>query len=480
MVFIVIFSVALILGGSLTHRDGDLAKHLRLGHTVIEQGQLPLVDDYSHTMRGVETVPYEWLAQTALALTERIFGFDGIGVLTAILAALPWAVMYRWLVRRGFSVWLSVALALLGAAASMIHWAARPHAFSWLFVALWVILLEDLRSGRRGQVWILVPLALLWVNLHGAFIVGYFLIGAHLIGALVDRFRSPSAPATHFSNHLILVLLATILASFVNPAGPGGVLQPFTHLLGDAYIFDFTREFTSPDFHNLFFWPFLAMILISVLLAFRWNTTTLLLTVSWTGMALYAFRNIPLYALVVTPILADAITAWTSDRRSLVPERSSRWREYSDIESHLLGGSLAVVVLAVIAFSMARSPGSSFEFSPEVFPIEAVQATVESPPGDRVFNQFIWGGYLVYCCQPEIPIFIDGRTDHYGPEFLSEYDQTIRGLPAWRDVFEAYAIDWVIISPNTGLAQVLIEASDWTESYRDTTTVIFVPSHRGS
>jgi hypothetical protein len=477
VVFVIIFSVALILGAGLTHRDGDFAKHLRVGQTILEEGRLPTVDVYSHTMTGGEMVPYEWLAQTAFAATERWFGFDGLGVLTALVSAAPWAILYRWLIKRGTPIFLSVVLALLGAAASMIHWAARPHMFTWLFVVVWVILLEDLRRGNRAQVWALLPLAMIWVNTHGGFIVGYILIGTYLFGSLVnglldnkrDRGRDYA-----IAKHLSIVLVGTVAFSFVNPRGFQVVAHPFLHLLGDDFLFDFTREFNSPDFHNLFFWPFLAMILLTVLLSFRWHPTTLLLAAFWTLSGLYSFRNIPLYALVLTPIIADAVTPlWRAIR---LPTVSPRWRELAAMERNVVGGSLSIVLIAFTMFSMTRSADSAYQFSQPPFPVEAVETVEESLPGSRVFNQFIWGGYLVYCCHPHIPVFIDGQTDYYGPELTREYDRAIRGLPEWREVFRDHGIDWVLISPETGLAQVLAEAGDWVESYRDETAVVFVPS----
>lgn len=476
VVFVVIFSVALVLGAGLTHRDGDFAKHLRIGQTILEEGRLPTTDIYSHTMTGGEMVPYEWLAQTAFATTERWFGFDGIALLTALVSALPWAILYRWLVKRGTPVFLSVAVASLGAGASMIHWASRPHMFTWLFVVVWVILLEDLRRGKRAEVWALLPLAIVWVNTHGGFIVGYILVGMYLIGSLVRSLLDRGDRSTDYAvtKHLSVVLVSTVALSFVNPQSVQVVAHPFAHLLGDDFLFDFTREFNSPDFHNPFFWPFLGMIVLTVLLPFKWHPTTLLLATFWTASGLYSFRNIPLYAIVLTPIVAEAITPmWRS-----IPIKSfgARWRGFATMERRVVGGSLSIILVAFTIFSMASTPGSAYEFSQPPFPVEATNILAAEPPGERVFNQFIWGGYLVYCCRPNIPVFIDGQTDYYGPELTREYDETIRGLPDWRETFDKYDIDWVLIAPETGLAQVLSEAGDWVESYRDDTAVVFVPA----
>jgi hypothetical protein len=475
VIFITIFSIALVVGAGLTHRDGDLAKHLRLGQAIVENGQLPTVDIYSHTIIGARLVPHEWIAQAALAASERWFGFDGIGVLTAILIAFPWFILYRWLVNRHTPVGLSVALVFLGAASSMIHWAARPHIFTWLFVVTWVILLEDLRLEYRRQVWVLVPLAMLWVNTHGGFILGFYLLGTYLIGALIEKARGKGSGGFETRwRHLVAVLLGTVVVSFVNPSGVRGLLHPFSHLLGDDFLFDFTREFTSPDFHNPLFWPFLAMIVTLVVLRFRWNPTTLILASTATAAGLYAFRNIPIYSLIVIPILADVLTHGRQPSWQInVP---TRLREYGLVERRVSGGLLSLILVVAATIALARSPGSGFSFVPGYFPVAALEELGQKPPGDRVFNQFVWGGYLVYCCHPDVPVFIDGQTDFYGPELAREYDQAIRGLPAWRNVFEKHDIDWVLISPETGLAQVLIEAEGWAEMYRDDTSVVFAPS----
>lgn len=476
IVFLVVFSLALVLGAGLTQRDGDLAKHLQIGHTIIDEGQLPTVDIYSHTMSGGEMVPYEWLSQTILAATERLFGFDGLGILAALMAALPWAIMYRWLVGRNTPLLLAGGLALLGAAASMIHWAARPHMFTWLFVVVWVVLLEDLRRRHRTQVWVLVPLTILWVNTHGGFIVGFILTGIYLAGSVIDHLLVGIGGERNFrlSRHLAAVLVASFAVSFINPAGHRVVFHPFVHLLGDGFLFDFTREFNSPDFHNPFFWPFLAMLLLSVFLSFRWNATTLILAVFWTASGLYAFRNIPLYALVLTPLLASAIVPWL--QREPSTRLGTWWRDMTAFESQVFGGTLAAIVVAFAVLTMARAPGSAYQFGSPVFPEQALSVIGADPPGERVFNQFAWGGYLVYCCHPEIPVFIDGQTDYYGPELTMQYDEAIRGLPEWRDVFVEHGIDWVLISPDTGLAQVLAESSEWEEIYRDATTVAYTRS----
>ena len=50
-----------------------------------------------------------------------------------------------------------------------------------------------------------------------------------------------------------------------------------------------------------------------------------------------------------------------------------------------------------------------------------------------MFNNFIWGGYLLHAW-PEQRVFIDGGTDHYGEKLFNEYIQVWNLDPGWRDV----------------------------------------------
>jgi hypothetical protein len=261
----------------------------------------------------------------------------------------------------------------------------------------------------------------------------------------------------------------------LTPAGIRTLTNAFSYL-GEDFLLNFTTEYSSPDFHNPLLWPFLAMVLLTIVLPHRWKATPLLITLSWTFFALYSFRNIPIYALAITPVLASSVTAQL-DRASGSPRDQGRLASYAALERRVTGGALATLFVLAVSVAIVSSPRPAFGFSEGSFPIQAVASFGNDPPGDRPFHMFSWGGYLEYCCHPEILVFIDGQTDIYGSELTRDYSHAVRGLPSWRRVFQTHQIDWVLISPETGLAQVLGEADDWFESYRDETAVVFLPSN---
>jgi hypothetical protein len=70
-------------------------------------------------------------------------------------------------------------------------------------------------------------------------------------------------------------------------------------------------------------------------------------------------------------------------------------------------------------------------FDPEVFPVAAVEKARAAGLQGRIFNQFIWGGYLLYAW-PEQKVFIDGGTDYYGADAVRTYLDIATLQPQWR------------------------------------------------
>ena len=74
---------------------------------------------------------------------------------------------------------------------------------------------------------------------------------------------------------------------------------------------------------------------------------------------------------------------------------------------------------------------------------------------------------------PNTPVFVDGRTDLYGDEFLTQYLQTAIGGDGWRDTFTQYDIQEVLIEKESGLARQLRVEPGWSEVYHDDMASIF-------
>src|SRR5581483_9712563 len=74
-------------------------------------------------------------------------GLAAVVLLAILLVSATFALLYR-LVRRKCNVIVAIGLTMLAAGTSSIHWLARPHLFTLLFLVLFYAALERIREGR--------------------------------------------------------------------------------------------------------------------------------------------------------------------------------------------------------------------------------------------------------------------------------------------------------------------------------------------
>jgi hypothetical protein len=148
---------------------------------------------------------------------------------------------------------------------------------------------------------------LLWVNLHGGFIIGFVLLAIYLAGCATEALCA-SAPTNSLSKSkfrtLTCIAFACLLFSLVNPAGYEVLLFPFKLALNQSLV-DIIMEYRSPDFHESLPFKYLLLLTIAILALSRAkvNLIELSLVLVFTYIALYSVRHIPLFAIIIAPVL---------------------------------------------------------------------------------------------------------------------------------------------------------------------------------
>ena len=490
VIFLGCLGAALRAGGMMVSGDGDPSRHLVVGEYILSTRSIPRQDLFSHTLAGQPFVPYEWLAEVASAAGYRLVGLAGPVLLHGSIIGLTFALLMRHLQRRGHPLLLALAVTVLAAMASFVHWLARPHVFTFLGTVVFSSLLDDWFAGRRHSrwLWVLPATMLVWANAHGGFLIGFILLGAYA-GADALRClaggRAAAASARRRLTVLLPVAAATLAATLATPAGPA-LLGHVTGYLRNKYLVDHTAEYASPNFHEGDVRFFLLMLLGTVA-ALAWSRRRPalhegLLVLSFSYFALYSARNIPLFAIVVAPILAaqlgalpapadgsraadrllGAVGAWLA-RRNVV---------YSRVDGRSRGqlwplAALTALLLLAAAHWRQGQPPLGVDFLPARQPVAAAAYLKAHPPAGNGFNQFIWGGYLLYALWPEQRVFIDGQTDFYGEALTREYARVAGLDDGWQDVLDRHNIQWVIFGTDTALVRQLRSMPEWRVLYQD-------------
>ena len=119
------------------------------------------------------------------------------------------------------------------------------------------------------------------------------------------------------------------------------------------------------------------------------------------------------------------------------------------------------MVVAVAALAMSGSAIAwPQDFPALVFPTAMVHAHEQEILQSRALTTDQWGDYLIYL-HPEHKVFVDGRSDFYGPEIGDQFLQVMRGMPGWEKVIEKYRFNLALLPVDTAAAQLLKQRPEW-------------------
>jgi hypothetical protein len=479
--------------------DAGIGWHIRTGQWILATHAVPRVDTFSATAHGQPWFAWEWMYDVVVGKLESALGLNGVVWFTAVVIAGVFAGLFRFLISRGTNFVVAIGLTLLVTSASMIHFLTRPHVVSWLFALMWFWILDSAERGEGlGRLWILPGLMLVWVNVHGGFLVGFVLLGIFWISAgwewwttRVDRMEDVlrRIAAGRRVWELTWVGLASCAASLVNPYG-WKLHEHIYSYLTNRFLMDHIEEFQSPNFHGVAAKCFAVMVLVAILALWRMPTlrrkeravrvgqprlSEVLIILFAVYAGLYAARNIPVSGI----LLAMVVGPWLSD----VPVARGFSERMSAIERELRGHVwvlAAVVVAFLIVVNGGRVGGNEVmdaHFDAARMPVGAVDFLLQRKSDGPIFSPDYWGGYLIYRMNRSADAapraVVDDRHDLYGEEFLKGYLKVIHVEEGWRNSFFYGQAGFLVFPRNAALTNALIGDSRWREIYRDETAVVF-------
>jgi hypothetical protein len=500
--------VLLLLGlacGTLAQgllRDAGIGWHIRTGQLILGTHSIPHTDPFSSTMQGKPWYAWEWLFDAVVGIAHHLAGLNGVVFFSALVIALTFALLLRRMLARGTNLPVAILVLLLAVASSSVHLFARPHVLSWLFSIVWWEILERFEDdGQTVNLLWLPVLTLLWVNLHGGFLVGFVLLAIYFASALMQRIATVDDEGGGLAQRVKALALAGVLsfaASFANPYGYRLHIHIYRYLT-DRFLMDHIDEFLSPNFHGMGQKCFAVLVLLAVIAAAmahrKVGLSHLLVMLFAIYAGLYAARNIPVSAILLGLTIAPLVSGWLSGIagnrelaggvRWLAGRIDSFGIRMAALDSNL-GGPVwpaATVLLGLwVCGHGGRLAGARVmdaHFDGTRFPVAAVDFLERSGAREPVFCPDRWGGYLIYRLYPQTQVAVDDRHDFYGTEFLKRYLKIVHGEPGWESELEGMHVGWVMVPAQSTLASLLEETHRWDLAYRDDTAVVF-RSGRGS
>src|SRR6266851_2501942 len=151
--------------------DGDTGWHVRTGEWILANHAVPHVDIFSYSRPGAPWFAWEWLWDTLFAVLHQRWGMAAVVLGSSLVICVTNALLFRLIRRSCGNGLVAIVVTLLATGGCAIHWLARPLLFTMLFLTVTLHLTTRAREGRTALLGWLVPLTLLWTNLHGGFFV---------------------------------------------------------------------------------------------------------------------------------------------------------------------------------------------------------------------------------------------------------------------------------------------------------------------
>lgn len=471
---------AVFLIGLAPKLDTDLWWHLKVGAYVWSHHAVPSRDFMSFTFAGHPWIDHEWLAELLLYDLYSLAGLWGPIVFFALLICATFGLVYARMAASDVNRILALFVLAAAFVSSSASWGARPQMLTLFFLSAYMWILSRFQLTRNGRLLIVFPfLMLLWTNLHGGFVLGLVVLALTLAGEWVNRLTgSEDAWSAEELRALAIAFVATFAVTIVNPNGIRQLLYPLTFIFPNAFTNSIT-ESVSPNFHMPVMMLFEAMLLILIAAAFvarsRLNWTHLFFVLAFTHLAVSQGRNVPLWAVVISPLVALTVSQAIAVRRTpepaARPRRSMRKRTERMVNIALLAAVGLVYPVEAFHFVSQRALRHS---EASAFPAGAVSymQTHALPP--RTLASYSWAGYVLWKLYPRYRDFIDGRADTlYNSRILSAYLAAASAAPNWETILNRYGVQNVLVEPASPLAAVLAQNAGWRLVYHDGTAVLY-------
>jgi hypothetical protein len=471
------FTLFLLCYGILPLYDPDFWWHLKTGEVMARNGGVLSSDPFSFTGDGVVSnrealiLKGYWLWQIIAYGLYNLFGFNGIFLLNLLTVFALAGVVVQQMRRQRVHYALAALLLTSGFyLLRSLYLLERPQVVSFLLAAILLGLLARVRDGGQFG-WTLPLVMIVWANLHGGFVVGDLILLCFAAGAVMEYRRD--LPRLR---HLLLWVALGIGASLLNPNGAlvFGELFTFqnsTLMTGVSEYQSTWVKFQQGSWYVVILWLLIALYGVGIWSARRLYWPDLIVALFLAYFSVAYLRNVGFFAVAMLPAIGYYWHQGACRRQWQLPPLVSRL---------LLSLCTAFLLWSSYPLWQARQ-----EIGPvhPLYPEKAITFLQESKLQGRMFNDYTYGGYLLWRLAPQIKIFIDGRG--LEPKVFEDWQKIAEVSMAWVDgrreyegLLDRYAIDYIIqpIYDNSGRVQPLMKnllnKPEWAPIYLDTSVYI--------
>jgi hypothetical protein len=428
MVLFLLAWYAFFLVTPVSFIGSDLGRHLKNGEIFVSSiGNPAQLKDLLHTNFYSSTFPnfpfinHHWGTGVIFYVIWSLVGFKGLSLFYIAVSIITFLIFFFLAVgKAGWKIASPIAFFLVPLIAERVE--ARPEGLSYLFAAIFFLLLTRYSQGRwrfRTLLIFLPLLEIIWINCHIYFVFGLVLIA--FFG--LERFFTQPDKLIQIKKFGTLFLL-TAVAGLMNPSGLNGLLLPLR--IFQNYGIDVTennpgwllvREGLQVDNYPVFIITLAFLVVGIVVIILRKcrgaSLASLLFAVLLGYFAWTAVRNYTFFGLFAFPALAIIIF-------ELKPS-FSKWRP---ISRNILTVAVVFFVVGVTlwlnSFRVQEHYTKSFGIGIAPNSLDVAIFFTDNNLSGPIFNDFDIGSYIIYSFFPRAKPFIDGRAEAYPASWIRD------------------------------------------------------------
>lgn len=486
----------------------DIWFHLKAGELILENKAIPHSDVFSYTRYGHKWIDHEWLFQIIVFLFYNNWGVAGIFLMQTMVVLLVFLIFV--FIGNRLKEYLVFLIPLLLCLYVFRIRFMRPEIFSVLFLAVYLLIIDKFLHSKWYP-FVLIPVQIIWTNMHGFFFIGplllFFLIISDFIKTKFDlpwQWGSAHKLEDSSRRKLICVFLFLVLSCLVNPYFFEGAIYPlkvFFSLSNESKVlFQYISELRSPiaiatsntsnSFWSQYFIQYIILVIL-LLLSFFFNYKKINIFHVLIGLLFFIFstvsvRNLAIFCFIAYFIFVENMKDVSSERQKAVSSKkqkvfySVKWIAAIFILLFFVQDALEFLSSRYYVFDKKMFKRHSGGFSALRYPEKAVDFILANNIKGNIYNEFNSGAYLIGRCYPQVKVFIDGRTEVYAKGAFEKYVKIQEGdMQLFDEQVKKYNITSAIL--NSALSEIpkeilnhLYNDPDWNLVYFDEFALVFL------
>jgi len=455
-------------------REPDLWWQIRTGEWILEHHEVPKQDIFSYTMNGTEWINIKWGFEVMAALIADHLGTESVFILQAIVNCLLLIFLFRLTIlffrQRGIenpendrafliSGVIAFLVMIVGTEYRMI---GRPEMTSHLLTIVFLYVLEKNRYQASKQIYFLIPLQMLWANMHEAFGIGLVILIIYSASAWLSKIFSEEKKTNPFP--ITITTFAALVSVIINPNGFRLLMRPF-NIMSQVYSNKYTTElldFTASDWWKKEAYIGLLLSALSIVILLlqrkkekhsasritnlfnRLNNPYLIVILAFVYLGLSAYRNLVFLSLVCFPVfhysLFTVFKKWFSKSISI--------EKYS--------GVMAIIMLILFYTGIVSNRYYKLTKSRDRFGLEVL--SVNNPTGaadyilknnlesKKCFSDYLTSSYLLWRLRPKFQTYIDLRDlDIFPPGFFTGFLRDVNSPEDYHRLDSVQHFDYAVV-----------------------------------